>query len=191
MRLNLGCGNKKMPGWRNVDKVPECNPDEVVDLESLPWPWPENSVDEVLLAHVLEHLGQTPKVYLGIIKELYRVCRDGARITIVVPHPRHDFFLNDPTHVRAVTEQGLNMFSQASNRRLVARGGSNTPLGVYLGVDLEVQAVEYDLDDLWLGRVQRGEVTEAELEYAKASYANVVTQTTIVMQAIKPAGRLA
>jgi predicted SAM-dependent methyltransferase len=105
MRLNLGCGNRKLQGWRNVDKVPDCSPDELVDLEQLPWPWPDNSVDEIFLSHVLEHLGQATDVYLGIIKELYRVCRDGATITIIVPHPRHDHFLTDPTHVRAVTAE--------------------------------------------------------------------------------------
>lgn len=30
MHLNLGCGNKKIPGWVNVDKMPVCNPDQVV-----------------------------------------------------------------------------------------------------------------------------------------------------------------
>ena len=125
MRLNLGCGDKRMPGWRNVDKIAMCNPDEVVDLERLPWPWPDDSVEEILLSHVLEHIGQTPDVYLGIIKEIYRVCRDGAKITIVVPHPRHDHFLQDPTHVRVVTPEGLNMFSQAANRRLIAPAGPN------------------------------------------------------------------
>jgi len=84
MRLNLGCGNTRMQDWLNVDKIAACNPDQVVDLEALPWPWPDNSVDEVLLSHVLEHLGQATDTYLGIIKEIYRVCRDGARITIVM-----------------------------------------------------------------------------------------------------------
>jgi len=161
-----------------------------VDLEALPWPWPDNSVDEVLLSHVLEHLGQATDTYLGIIKEIYRVCRDVARITIIVPHPRHDNFLTDPTHVRAITEQGLNMFSQASNRRIQARGGANTPLGIYLGVDFAIQTVEYDLDDVWLKRAQRGEVNDEALNYAKSTYFNVVTQITIVMSPIKPAGRL-
>jgi predicted SAM-dependent methyltransferase len=189
MRLNLGCGNRKFPGWVNTDKVAACNPDQVVDLESLPWPWPDDSVEEVMLSHVLEHLGQATDVYLGLIKELYRVCRDGAKITVIVPHPRHDHFLNDPTHVRAVTEEGLNMFSQASNRKLMALGAANTPLGVYMNVDFALQNVTYDLDDVWLGKAQRGEVTPAELQYAKATYSNVVTQTTIILRAIKPAGR--
>lgn len=190
MRLNLGCGDKRMAGWRNVDKIAMCNPDEVVDLERLPWPWPDDSVDEILLSHVLEHIGQTPDIYLGIIKEIYRVCRDDAKITIVVPHPRHDHFLQDPTHVRVVTPEGLNMFSQASNRRLIARGGANTPLGIYLGVDLAVESAEFDLDDRWLSRLQRGEITETDVQYAQKTYFNVISQTTIVMKAIKPAGRL-
>ncbi|MCX7314424.1 MAG: methyltransferase domain-containing protein [Alphaproteobacteria bacterium] len=191
MRLNLGCGDKKMAGWHNVDKIAVCNPDEVVDLERLPWPWADNSVDEVLFSHVLEHLGQTPDIYLGIIKELYRVCRDGATITIVVPHPRHDHFLIDPTHVRPITPEGLNMFSQAANRRLIARGGANTPLGIYLDVDLVVQSAEFDLDDRWLDRLKRGEITEADVQHAQATYYNVISQSIIVMKAIKPAGKTA
>lgn len=52
MRPNLGCGNRKREGWHNVDKVADCEPDEIVDLESLPWPWRDNSVDEITEADV-------------------------------------------------------------------------------------------------------------------------------------------
>jgi hypothetical protein len=45
-----------------------------------------------VLKHVLEHLGRDPIVYLEIMKELYRVCEDGATIRVVVPHHRHEFF---------------------------------------------------------------------------------------------------
>jgi hypothetical protein len=172
MRLNLGCGNRKRPGWRNVDKVPHCSPDEIVDLERLPWPWPDNSVDEMFLSHVLEHLGEVTDVYLGIIKEIYRVCRDGATITVVVPHPRHDNFLNDPTHVRAVTAEGLKMFSQASNRQLMAEGFGDTPLGIYLGVDLALHSVNFKLDKRWLRRLQCGEITEEYVRQAAATQIN-------------------
>ena len=78
MRLNLGCGQDKRDGWTNVDKMAAAEPDQVVDLEELPWPWPDSSVEEVAMKHVLEHLGAETDVYLGIIKELYRVCRHGA-----------------------------------------------------------------------------------------------------------------
>ncbi|MBX9774634.1 MAG: hypothetical protein K2Y71_09485 [Xanthobacteraceae bacterium] len=188
MRLNLGCGNHKVDGWLNVDKVPACNPDQIVDLEALPWPWPADSVDEIVLSHVLEHLGAANDVYLGIFKELYRVSRNGMRITIIVPHPRHDHFLNDPTHVRPITEIGLLMFSQTANRYWIAAGGADTPLGIYLGIDFETVSVQRRLGEPWSGRFERGEITSADLDYAASTYNNVIQQTEIVLRAIKPAG---
>ncbi len=189
MRLNLGCGGTKLPGWLNVDKVPACAPDQVVDLEQFPWPWSDNSVDEVTLSHVLEHLGAETAVYLGIIKELYRVCRDGAKITIVVPHPRHDDFISDPTHVRPITPEGILIFSQAANREWIAGGFANTPLGLYIGVDFAMESVSRMLDQPWKDRFGRKEISLADLQHAARSYTNVIKQITLVIRPIKPAGR--
>ena len=63
LRLNLGCGMNRLDGYVNVDRYGE--PDLRHDLEVVPWPWPDDSVSEVLLKHVLEHLGRDPSVYLG------------------------------------------------------------------------------------------------------------------------------
>jgi predicted SAM-dependent methyltransferase len=190
MRFNLGCGNAKRSGWVNVDKIATCTPDQVVDLEKLPWPWPDNSAEEVVLSHVLEHLGATTELYLGIIKELYRVCRDGAMVTVTVPHPRHDHFLFDPTHVRAVTAEGLQMFSQKLNRDWMSQGFANTPLGVYVGVDFDLESASLMLDDYWRRKLERKQITQAELELALRNSNNVVQETTIVLKAVKPAGRV-
>jgi ubiquinone/menaquinone biosynthesis C-methylase UbiE len=189
MRLNLGCGSKILAGWHNVDKYPTFAPDEVVDLEVFPWPWPDHSVDEVLLSHVLEHLGATTEVYLGIIKELYRVCRDGAKIVIAVPHPRHDNYLGDPTHVRPITPDGMMLFSQAANREWLAKGTANTTLGLYLGVDLKTESISYDLSEPWRELHELKKISKADLQHAIRSYNNVIQQITFVMVAIKPAGR--
>ena len=186
MKLNLGCGNAKISEWINVDKVPYCNPDQVVDLEKFPWPWPDNSVDEILLSHVLEHLGATSDVYLGIIKEIYRVCRNGAVISIVVPHPRHDHFLGDPTHVRVVIPDGLALFSQKQNREWIAKGAANTPLGIYLGVDFDITDAKLILDDIWQRKFERKQVTMDALNEAAAAYNNVIKEIQIKMTAIKP-----
>lgn len=146
LRLNLGCGFNKRPGWINVDYSAACEPDRVVDLERTPWPWPENAATEVLLVHVLEHLGASGGSFLRIMAELYRVCRHGARILIRVPHPRHDDFLGDPTHVTAVTLPMLRLFDQTWNRRWNEMGASNSALGLQLGVDLEVSAFQNRVD---------------------------------------------
>ena len=188
MRLNLGCGFDKKADWVNVDMSPLSEPDELINLEETPWPWADNSAQEVQMRHVLEHLGATTDSYLAIIKELWRVCRHGAPIRIVVPHPRHDHYLNDPTHVRPITVQGLEMFSQKRNLEWRKKGVPNTPLGLYLGVDFEIVSFDVLPDEPWRGRLQRGEIQPAQLQEAMRMYANVIMETTIVMRAVKDGG---
>lgn len=188
MRLNLGCGGRKYPDWINVDKYPTCGPDQVVDLEQFPWPWPDNSVDEVRLYHVLEHLGAQTEVYLEIIKELYRVCRPNAKVEIIVPHPRHDDFLGDPTHVRPVTEGSITLLSQAANRDWLARGCANTPLALYLAVDFEIEGHAYDLADPWDRAFEQKTISEADLKHAIRSFNNVIKQSGFMLRVIKPDG---
>lgn len=189
MRLNLGSGGRKFPDWINVDKFPTCGPDQVVDLEQFPWPWPDNAVDEVRMYHVLEHLGAETTVYLDIIKELYRVCRDNATIHIIVPHPRHDDFLNDPTHVRPVTRESFYLLSQAANREWLACGAANTPLGLYIGVDLVVESATYVLVDAWKTLYEQKKLSPEELQQAIRLYNNVVKQLELTLRVVKPAGR--
>jgi hypothetical protein len=188
MRLNLGCGGRKFPDWVNVDKYPTCGPDQVADLEQFPWPWPDNSADEVRLYHVLEHLGAQTAVYLEILKELYRVCRHDAKVEIIVPHPRHDDFLGDPTHVRVVTEESLNLLSQAANRDWLARGAANTPLALYIAVDFEVVSRTYDLADPWDRAFEQKTISETDLKHAIRSFNNVVKQSRFIIRAIKSEG---
>jgi hypothetical protein len=185
LRLNLGCGSRRLDGFLNVDRAAACKPDALVDLERLPWPWADGAVSEVTMSHVLEHLGRDPELFLGIMKELYRVCRHGARITIVVPHPRHDHFLDDPTHVRCVTADGLRLFSQRLNRDWAAQGVGNTPLGIYLGVDFEVEEARYDLDEPWRGQLARGEISQQDVATAESRYNNVVSQIWITLRVEK------
>ena len=185
LKLNLGCGNRKMAGFVNVDCVAVCQPDMVVNLEATPWPWDDNSVDEIKLVHVLEHLGQSTEVFLAIVREMYRVCRAGARIEIIVPHPRHDSFLGDPTHVRPVTVQMLSLFDQRLNRQWAVVGAANTPLGIILEVDFEVESFVHALESEWQQKLSSGMITEAELAQAVRQYNNVIVQTTIVWRVHK------
>ncbi|HLH92384.1 MAG TPA: hypothetical protein VKX28_28475 [Xanthobacteraceae bacterium] len=104
----------------------------------------------------------------------------------MVPHPRHDFFFNDPTHVRPIRAGGLALFSQKINRKLISSAAANTRLGVYLGIDFDVVSSEHTLDEPWLGRRQRGQICQAELEQAARHFNNVVIPTTIELSAVKP-----
>jgi len=82
MKLNLGCGNKKLEGYVNVDA---CGvPDVVCDLSVFPWPWLDNSIDEVFSEHFLEHVLDYEKTIL----EIHRILKPGGVIWFRVPHYR-------------------------------------------------------------------------------------------------------
>jgi len=184
LKLNLGSGNHPLPGYVNVDRFGA--PDVIHDLERFPWPWETGSVEEIVLNHVLEHLGETTEAYFGVIKELYRVAAPGATIRIVVPHPNHDDFISDPTHVRKVTPRGLELFSKAKNDEWAGTSLANTPLARHLDVDLELVSVEYSVDEPWASRLKNQEIGPDELAMAARQYNNVVKEIRMVIRVIKP-----
>lgn len=185
MRLNLGCGHKKLDGFVNCDMQAACNPDRIVDLESLPWPFDDNCAEEVVLSHVLEHLGESAKVYLAIIRELYRICRADATVRIAVPHPRHDDFLIDPTHVRPILPEQFHMFSKKQNLEWRAQGFANTPLADYLDVDFEVEDVQWVPDDRWVARLRSGEIKSDKLAEMAQHQNNILREARITLRVRK------
>lgn len=185
LKLNLGCGTRKLPGFVNVDKAPGCDPDLLVDLERFPWPFADDSADHVVLHHTLEHLGAAAETYLGVIRELYRVCAPDATIEITVPHPRHDSFLSDPTHVRPITPQGLQLFSKTLNRRWAAEGMSNTPLGLYLDVDFDLVGTTFVPAKPWREALEKRRITRQQFDEAVQNLNNVISEIRIVLKARK------
>jgi hypothetical protein len=119
------------------------------------------------------------------MQELYRICAPDAVVSIEVPHPRCDNFMNDPTHVRPITPQILELFSKRKNQEWRALGLPNTPLATYIDVDFEMIAVEYVLTSHWLDRFRTGAISRADLEFAASSYLNVISDIRIKLSVRK------
>lgn len=190
LRLNMGCGQHHKEGWVNVDKYAPA--DVVVDLDFMGnvvkpgtiyqhygWPWETSMVDEVLFHHSLEHMGSTTESFFHIMKELYRVCKNDAKVVITVPHPRNDDFINDPTHVRVVTLNVLALFSKMNNEQWAAEGRPNTPLALQLGVNFNIEKAEQLIEPEYHG------LPDAAIHAAMMKYNNVVKQQTITLKVVK------
>ena len=185
MKLNLGCGSKILDGYINVDKYDYYKPDIVHDLEIFPYPFKDNSVDEILVSHVLEHIGQSPEIFLQIIKEFYRVCHNNSLIKIVVPHPRHDDFLSDPTHVRPITILGLQLFDKELNLKWEKKNVANSPLALINKVDFKIIRAKYNLDDNYAKNIEENKIDEKKIDNDALRYNNVVTEVEIDLQVRK------
>lgn len=86
VRLNLGCGDKLLPGYVNVD-VAEVRggkrPDVLCDLRSLE-PFSDGCAEEVMAIHVVEHFWYWEVV--DILREWVRVLRPGGRLVLECPN---------------------------------------------------------------------------------------------------------
>ena len=185
MKINLGSGSKILKGYINVDKFQYYNPDIVHDLEKFPYPFEDNSIDEILLSHVLEHIGQNPDVFNNIIKELYRICKNNSIVDIRVPHPRHDDFISDPTHVRPITILGLQLYDKSLNERWEKMNAANTPLALIHGVNFNIKDVKYVLEDNYIKLLESKEIDQNELQEYIKKYNNVVKEMKIKWVALK------
>jgi SAM-dependent methyltransferase len=77
--LNLGCGSQRIQNWINIDLYG--NPDFRWDLENIPWPWEDNSIDFIVANHILEHLHNWWDCFL----ECVRVLKVGGMIEVHIP----------------------------------------------------------------------------------------------------------
>jgi predicted SAM-dependent methyltransferase len=80
LRLHLGCGNVRLPGWVNIDI--DGGPDLQLDLR-FGLPFPDASVDLIHTEHMLEHMCLSDGKLL--LAEAHRVLRPGGKMRVGVP----------------------------------------------------------------------------------------------------------
>lgn len=137
--LDIGCGERKVPGSLGIDISRLSTVDVLADIR-FGLPFRDCSVDGVHASHILEHFDNL----VAVMDEIWRVCKPGARVYITVPHASSTFMTwRDPTHRRGISLSTLTYFdrrtvegqlfkyySKADFRRVFARlrfvaGGSS------------------------------------------------------------------
>lgn len=81
MKLNIGCGKFPRAGYINIDRLNGSGVDLRLDIEQ-ELPFKDNSVDEIICFHVLEHLVK----WEDTVKELHRVLKPNGVLYVRVPY---------------------------------------------------------------------------------------------------------
>lgn len=103
--LDLGCGPHKRSGAFGFDRRPQPGVNVACNIEE-PLPLQNECADLVYMSHVIEHVTNLT----GLMQEVYRVCKPGAIVEIVVPYYTSRGAFRDPTHVRYITEDTFQYF---------------------------------------------------------------------------------
>lgn len=108
LRLNLGCGARTIPGYVNVDLANEragVKPDVSCDIRQL-HQFADNSVDEILSIHVIEHFWRWEVV--DVLREWTRVLKPGGEMIIECSNllAACTDFVNDPNRFSSDGPEG-------------------------------------------------------------------------------------
>ncbi len=93
LKLDLGCGTGKKPGFFGVDVVAKFKPDLVLDLRR-PWPWGKATVGEVNCSIMLQYF--TGPERMEFFNKLHEIMVKGAQATILIPHGQSTHAWMDP-----------------------------------------------------------------------------------------------
>lgn len=102
--LDVGCGERKLPGATGMDVRNAPGVDVIHDANLAPWPFGDNFFDLVLFNQSLEHLENVEKSLL----EARRVLKNKGRIVVQVPFFRSPDAKGDPAHRHIFDSRSLN-----------------------------------------------------------------------------------
>lgn len=175
-RLNIGCGRAAMVGYINLDAVKLPGVDVVADLTKPPLPFDDDSIDEIVGNHVIEHMSGPDT--LVMMAELWRIARPSAFARFKTPYGSSNDAWEDPTHIRPIFENTYSYFAQPSYWRAdYGYRADWQPTEIILNIPRVVDS-----------RIKRGkQPLEPWLAHRIVTERNIVQEMEAVLQCQKPA----
>ena len=143
--LHLGCGRTYIKNAINVDFLETGYCDQAVDLNKLPWPWEDDSIDEVYMLYFIEHFDSTQ--VMNILKETHRILKRNGLLHIQCPHFTSMIALTDLDHKKSfsVTSFGIlegnnYVFPKPLFKKELAK------INILLTIPTENRYIDFDLE---------------------------------------------
>lgn len=124
VKLDLACGQSTREGFDGVDITAAPGVKHVVNLWQFPWPWADNSVDELHCSHHVEHIPMEyvshlhsadpskekpphygKDLFFAFFDECWRVLKHEGVMTVICPCARSNRAFQDPTHRRFIVPE--------------------------------------------------------------------------------------
>jgi SAM-dependent methyltransferase len=121
-KLDIGSGAIKDEGYETMDISPVYSPDFQHDLTQFPWPFEDESFDEVRAFHVLEHIER--QHLIAVMNEMHRLVTPDGIANIEVPVFPFWTAIADPTHVSFFVPQTWAYFCTHESVRRGLQGSA-------------------------------------------------------------------
>jgi SAM-dependent methyltransferase len=130
MKLDLGCGRQKMPGFVGLDRFPLPGVDVVADLDLPTLPFRDDSFDVIYAFHSLEHVANLQ----ATMKEVWRVGRPGAQVCIGAPYWAQGLNVANPYHKQVFNEHTPRFWTAAPTSPIDPAEYARPPQGAQWGL---------------------------------------------------------
>lgn len=133
-----------------LDINPDHNPDVVWDLNQMPYPFEDNTFDEIHAYEVLEHCGTQGdyKFFFAQFSELWRILKPDGHLLATCPSKDSVWALGDPSHTRIMQKENLVFLHQAEYEKQVGK----TPMSDFRNIykaDFKPCAFQDDGETFW------------------------------------------
>lgn len=111
-------GLEKFQNLTALDHNANCKPDLVWDLTNIPWPFEDNTFDEVHAYCVMEHYRSQGdyKGFFADFEEIWRVLKAGGFFFCKVPRQDSPWAFGDPSHTRIIAPHNLIFLDREAQR---------------------------------------------------------------------------
>lgn len=111
MNINLGCGERRIPGKAgkdcvNVDFRETSITDVVHDLSVFPWPFEKQQFDNAYAIDIIEHMVHV----VPFLDEAWKILKTGGRLHIRTTYFETEQSYRDPTHHHFFTLESFDFF---------------------------------------------------------------------------------
>jgi predicted SAM-dependent methyltransferase len=157
--LLIGCGSnhskrmtcddtKIFDDVTTVDFNPDHRPDLVWDLNNTPYPYSDNTFDEIHAYEVLEHLGSQGdyKAFFAQFSEFWRLLKPNGHFLATCPSRTSVWAYGDPSHTRILQKEQLVFLNQEQYALQVGKTSMSDFRNIYKA-DFEAKLIHEDDQD--------------------------------------------